>query len=72
MTQLNRKVKAVTGYTTTEYILQIRISMAKQLLVKTDYSIGDIAARIGIEDVAYFSSLFKKSTGKTPTAFRNR
>lgn len=71
-TQLNRKVKAVTGYTTTEYILQIRISMAKQLLVKTDYSIGDIAARIGIEDVAYFSSLFKKSTGKTPTAFRNR
>ncbi len=71
-TQLNRKVKAITGYTTTEFILQIRISMAKQLLVKTDYSIGDIALRIGMEDVAYFSSLFKKSTGKTPTAFRNR
>ena len=71
-TQLNRKIKAVTGYTTTEYVLQIRISMAKQLLMKTDYPIGDIATRVGIEDVAYFSSLFRKSTGMTPTAFRCR
>lgn len=71
-TQLNRKVKAITGYTTTEYILQIRISMAKQLLVKTDYSIGEIASRVGIDDLAYFSAVFRKSTGKTPSAFRNR
>ena len=71
-TQLNRKIKAVTGYTTTEYILQIRVSMAKQLLVKTDFSIGEIALRVGIDDVAYFSSIFRKATGKTPTAYRNR
>ena len=71
-TQLNRKIKAVTGYTTTEYILQIRVSMAKQLLVKTDFSIGEIASRVGIDDVAYFSSIFRKATGKTPTAYRNR
>lgn len=71
-TQLNRKIKAVTGYTTTEYILQIRISMAKQLLVKTDMSIGEIASRVGVDDVAYFSSIFRKATGKTPTAYRNR
>ena len=71
-TQLNRKIKAITGYTTTEYILQIRVSMAKQLLVKTDYTIGEIASRVGIDDVAYFSAVFRKATGKTPTAFRNR
>jgi YesN/AraC family two-component response regulator len=71
-TQLNRKIKAVTGYTTTEYILQIRVSMAKQLLVKTDFSIGEIASRVGIDDVAYFSSIFRKITGRTPTAYRNR
>lgn len=71
-TQLNRKIKAITGYTTREYILQIRISMAKQLLVKTDYSIGDIASRVGMEDVAYFSAVFRKATGKSPSAFRNR
>lgn len=71
-TQLNRKIKAITGYTTTEYILHVRISLAKQLLAKTDYSIGDIAARVGIDDVAYFSSVFRKMTGMTPTDFRNR
>ena len=71
-TQLNRKIKAITGYTTTEYIQQIRISMAKQLLVKTDYPIGEIASKCGIDDVAYFSSLFRKAVGKTPTAYRNR
>lgn len=71
-TQLNRKIKAITGYTTTEYILQIRISMAKQLLVKTDYPIGEIASRVGIDDLAYFSAVFRKAAGKTPSAFRNR
>ena len=71
-TQLNRKIKAITGYTTREYILQIRISMAKQLLVKTDYPIGDIASRVGIDDVAYFSAVFRKATGKSPSGFRNR
>ena len=71
-TQLNRKIKAVTGYTTTEYILQVRISMAKHLLMKTDFSIGQIASRCGIDDVAYFSSVFRKCVGKTPTAYRNR
>lgn len=71
-TQLNRKIKAITGYTTTEYILQVRISLAKHLLAKTDYSIGDVATRVGIDDVAYFSSVFRKMTGMTPTAFRNR
>ena len=71
-TQLNRKIKAITGYTTTEYILHVRISLAKQLLAKTDYSIGDVASRVGFDDMAYFSSVFRKMTGMTPTDFRNR
>jgi DNA-binding response OmpR family regulator len=71
-TQLNRKIKAITGYTTTEYILQVRISLAKQFLAKTDYSVGEVASRVGIDDVAYFSSVFRKMTGMTPTSFRNR
>ena len=71
-TQLNRKIKAITGYTTTEYIQQIRISIAKQLLIKTDYPIGEIAVKCGIDDVAYFSALFRKCVGKTPTAYRSR
>ena len=70
--QLNRKVKAITGLTTTEYISRIRISLAKRLLDNPDMLIGDIAQRCGVEDVAYFSSVFKKATGYTPSGWRNR
>lgn len=69
--QLNRKMKAVTGYKTTEYIQLARISKARRLLRDTDLPVGEIAIQCGIEDVGYFSTLFKKSTGLTPTAFRN-
>ena len=69
--QLNRKMKAVTGYKTTEYIQMTRLSKAKRLLKDTDLPIGEIAFQCGIEDVGYFSTVFKKSTGLTPTAFRN-
>ncbi|MGM9766088.1 MAG: response regulator [Candidatus Cryptobacteroides sp.] len=71
-TQLNRKIKAITGYTTTEYVLQIRISKAKVLLEKSNMRVGDVAQSCGFEDVAYFSSVFKKTTGVTPTKWKNR
>ena len=48
--QLNRKLQAITGYTTTEYILQIRISLAKHLLDTTDIT----AASAGIVSVALY------------------
>ncbi|MGN0190649.1 MAG: ATP-binding protein, partial [Candidatus Cryptobacteroides sp.] len=71
-TQLNRKIKAITGLTTTEYINRIRISLAKKLLDNSDLLIGDIALRCGVDDLAYFSSIFKKATGHTPSGWRNR
>ena len=70
--QLNRKIKAITGYKTTEYIHELRLSKAKELLDTTDMSIGDIALKCGVEDVGYFSTLFRKAVGMTPTAWRNR
>lgn len=69
--QLNRKIKAITGMTTTEYILQLRISLAKKLLSTTDLPIGEIAFKCGVDDVSYFSALFKKHTGTSPTLYRN-
>lgn len=68
--QLNRKLKAITGCKTTEYILNMRMMKAKKLLSSTDLSIGDVALQCGIEDVGYFSTLFRKNTGMTPTAWR--
>ena len=69
--QLNRKIKAITGYKTTEYILMARLSKAKHLLRTTELPVGEIAMQCGIEDVGYFSTLFRKHVGMTPTMYRN-
>lgn len=69
---MNRKLKAITGMTSTEYIKTMRISLAKALIETTDMKIEAIAMRCGVDDVAYFSSLFRKATGMTPTAWRSR
>ena len=69
--QLNRKIKAITGYKTTEYILMARLSKAKHLLRTTELPVSEIAMQCGIEDVGYFSTLFRKHVGVTPTIYRN-
>lgn len=70
--QLNRKIKAITGETTTDLILKIKISLAKDLLDNTDKSITDIAMDCGMDSDSYFCTLFKKATGQTPLQYRNR
>lgn len=69
--QLNRKIKAITGYKTTEYILMARLSKAKHLLRTTDLPVGEISMKCGIEDVGYFSTLFRKHVGMPPSTYRN-
>ncbi len=70
--QLNRKIKAITGFTTTEFILQARIALAKRLLDETDITINEVALKCGMENSSYFCTLFKKSTGMTPMQYKNR
>ena len=70
--QLNRKLKAITGLTTKDYILQLRISHAKNLLLDTGLTVSEIAYRCGMDDPNYFSTLFRKATGMTPLAFRSQ
>ena len=69
---MNRKLKAITGMTSTDHIKAIRISLAKSLLDTTDMKVESVAMRCCVDDMAYFSSLFKKATGMTPTAWRTR
>ena len=69
---MNRKLKAITGMTSTDHIKAIRISLAKSLLDTTDMKVESVATRCGVDDLAYFSSLFRKATGMTPTAWRTR
>ena len=70
-TQLNRKIKAITGCKTTEYILMARLSKAKKLLTSTSMPVSDVALQCGMEDVSYFSTIFRKHIGVTPSAYRN-
>lgn len=70
--QLNRKLKAITGYTTTEYILQIRISLAKHLLDTTDMPIWEVAEKCGMDNATYFGIIFKKTVGTTPLQYKKR
>ena len=72
-TQLNRKLKALSGMTTTAYIMNLRVRLAKSLLRSAeDLSINEISYRCGIDDVPYFITMFKKATGMTPTQYRRR
>ncbi len=68
---LNRIYKKETGYSLLEYIQYFRITMARRMLIDSNISIGEIAARIGYDSPAYFSKVFKKSTGLTPLEYRN-
>lgn len=69
---LSRLVKQSTGRSVGAWIDIVRIQRAKRLLSSTDLPVIDVAASIGVEDQSYFSRLFKKETGMTPSAFRKK
>lgn len=68
---LNRQFKAHTGQPIHDYLLTIRINKAKDL-IKSGIKIREVAALVGIEDTAYFSKLFKKVTGVSPSEYAHK
>ncbi len=69
--KLYRKLKAITGLSSQQYIRHIRLMKAKELLKDPELSVSEVALSTGFNDPDHFSRLFKKETGKTPSAFRN-
>ena len=59
-----------TGKTFTEYLLQLRLGKAKELLRTTGEKSSRIAYEVGYNDAHYFSYIFKKNTGMTPSEYR--
>jgi AraC-like DNA-binding protein len=62
--------KKETGDTITEYIEKTRLKKAKELLDLTSLSVKEISSEIGYQDQNYFSRMFKKHEGISPTRYR--
>lgn len=67
---LTRVFKEQFGLSVNQYLLQIRITHAKQLLRFTDKTMEEIASECGLSEPNYFSRIFKKVEGITPSTFR--
>ncbi len=63
--------KAV-GLTPNVYIIDLKMRRAKELLAGTDYTVAEISEHCGFENVPYFSYLFGKRTGCSPSEFRKK
>ena len=69
--QLNRKIKSITGLSSLAYLLHIRMEWARQMLLSADISVGEIAEKCGFSDQSHFTRTFKQRYGTTPTQYRN-
>lgn len=67
-----RNFKDYTNLTPAQYILSLRISNAQSLLESTPYNVTEIAEIVGYDNPLYFSRLFKKQCGVSPTEFRKQ
>ena len=54
------------------YFINMRLQLAKIILSETEVPIGEISARVGYNDMNYFTRLFKKRVGVTPSQFRQK
>lgn len=69
---LDRIFKRETGESVTKYLMDERLKVACELLLKTEISISDIATSVGYISLSTFSTMFKKMTGMNPAEYRRK
>ncbi|MFW5829277.1 MAG: helix-turn-helix domain-containing protein [Planctomycetota bacterium] len=67
---LNRLLRAHVGMSTNERLIHWRIELAKHSLLESDLSIGQIAQQVGLNSFSYFTKLFTRHVGSSPSAYR--
>jgi AraC-like DNA-binding protein len=67
---LSRIFKEDTGTTPLHYVNKLRMEHAADMLRDTELTFAEIGYRVGINNPSYFSRMFKKHTGKSPSEFR--
>lgn len=70
ISSFSRTFKKEQGKTFREYVLDYRISKACELLQNQGVNVTDVAFTVGFNEVSYFSRMFKRVVGKTPTEFQ--
>ncbi len=69
---LYKKLTAITDLTPSEFIRQIRLRHAEQLLRKSQLSVAEVAYRVGFNNPRYFSKYFKEMYGMMPSEYKNK
>ncbi len=69
--QLYKKVKALTGLSTTALVRSIRLQKAKHLLQTTNLNVSEVGYEVGINNPAYFSRIYTEEFGEAPSETRN-
>lgn len=68
----SRKIKAETGATFLEKLTELRVANARKRLLMTSLTVGEIGRSVGYPDSNYFVKVFKRSTGMTPSEYRDK
>lgn len=68
---LSRLYKQQTGRSLTDYITEVKLGMAKEMLVSTNRKIYEIGIHLGFHSSPYFNHFFKKQTNMTPQEYRD-
>ena len=69
---LHNKIKALTGHSTSYFIKKVRIHQAARLFRTKEMNIGQVSFEAGVESLPYFTKIFTKEMGLSPSKYREK